>query len=128
MSRRSHERMQSAGLLEAVSAAALRSRLKRYDCVETSIQCNFLELLGGAVSHVDIHGKGWESKAGLTARLLEASAGTLFRLLSAPVTTSSARPCISCCIVALRAIMRQDQPVAVLLQSCALKAGYVFAQ
>ena len=63
--------MQSAGLLEAVSAAALRSRLKRYDTVETSIQCNFLELLNGAVSHVDIQGKGWESKAGLTARLLE---------------------------------------------------------
>ena len=37
---------QSASLLEAVSAAALRSRLKRYDTVETEIQCNFLELLG----------------------------------------------------------------------------------
>lgn len=65
--------MQSAALLETVSAAALRSRLKRYDTIETTIQCSFLELLGGAVSRVDIYGRGWESKAGLTARRLEAS-------------------------------------------------------
>lgn len=63
--------VQSSGLLEAVATAALRSRLRRYDKVETSIDCNILGLLTGAVQHVDITGTGWESRAGLTARLLE---------------------------------------------------------
>lgn len=63
--------VQSAGLLEAVATAALRSRLRRYDKVETSIDCNILGLLTGAVQRVDIHGTGWESRAGLTARLLD---------------------------------------------------------
>ena len=62
---------QSAGLLEAVATAALRTRLRRYNKVETSIDCNLLGLLTGAVQHVEIRGTGWESRAGLTARVLE---------------------------------------------------------
>lgn len=63
--------LQSAGVLEAVAKAALSSRLRRYDKVETSIDCNFLGLLTGSVQRVDIYGTGWESRAGLTARTLE---------------------------------------------------------
>lgn len=63
--------LQSAGLLEAVATAALQSRLRRYNKVETLIDCNLLGLLRGAVQHVEIRGTGWESRAGLTARVLE---------------------------------------------------------
>ena len=74
LSARAHCRfcyVQSSGLLEAVATAAIRSRLRRYDKVETSIDCNILGLLTGAVQRVDIKGTSWESRAGLTARLLE---------------------------------------------------------
>lgn len=72
--------LQSAGLLETVATTALRYRLKRHDTVETKIQCNFLELLMGAVSGVQIRGTGWESRAGLTARVLEASCQSQCRM------------------------------------------------
>lgn len=68
--------LQSAGLLEAVATAALRSRLRRHDQVETEISCNLLGLLAGRVHSVHIYGKGWESRAGLTARILEVKAAS----------------------------------------------------
>ena len=67
---------QSGGLLEALTAAALRSRLRQYDRVESEISCNFLGLLAGHVYSVHIYGTAWESRAGLTARVLEVTAQT----------------------------------------------------
>ena len=73
---RSYFCVQSAGLLEAVATAALRSRLRRHDSVKTNISSNVLGLLSGKVNSVEIRGTGWESRAGLTARVLEVSAST----------------------------------------------------
>jgi len=58
-------------LLEAVATAALQSRLRLHDKVEADISCNLLGLLAGQVDSVHIYGTGWQSKAGLTARVLE---------------------------------------------------------
>ncbi|DBA71652.1 TPA: hypothetical protein ACH3X2_001108 [Trebouxia sp. C0005] len=65
----------SAGLLEAVATAALQSRLRQHDKVEADISCNLLGLLAGHVDSVHIYGTGWQSKAGLTARVLEVFLG-----------------------------------------------------
>lgn len=65
----------SAGLLEAVATAALQSRLREHDKVEADISCNLLGLLAGQVDSVHIYGTGWQSKAGLTARVLEVFLG-----------------------------------------------------
>ncbi|DBB02325.1 hypothetical protein WJX82_005664 [Trebouxia sp. C0006] len=65
----------SAGLLEAVATAALQSRLRLHDKVEADISCNLLGLLAGQVDSVHIYGTGWQSKAGLTARVLEVFLG-----------------------------------------------------
>jgi len=58
-------------LLEAVATAALQSRLRKHEKVEADISCNLLGLLTGQVDSVHIYGTGWQSKAGLTARVLE---------------------------------------------------------
>lgn len=71
-----HVHLQSGGLLEALTAAALRSRLRQYNRVESEISCNFLGLLAGHVHSVHIYGTAWESRAGLTARVLEVTAQT----------------------------------------------------
>ncbi|KAK9815744.1 hypothetical protein WJX72_008830 [[Myrmecia] bisecta] len=66
----------SAGFLETVATMALKTRLKAYQQVETSMNCTAWGLLQGAVEGVQIRGQGWTSPLGLSARILEVTLGS----------------------------------------------------
>lgn len=68
---------QAAVAVETIATAALRMRLRTHELVRVSVQCNSWDLLGGRIQGARVEGRGWESPQGLTARVLEVSAGAI---------------------------------------------------
>ncbi len=66
---------QATVAVETIAAAALRMRLRSHDLVRVSVNCSSWDLLGGRIQGARVEGRGWESPQGLTARVLDVSAG-----------------------------------------------------
>ncbi len=65
---------QQPGLLvETVVVTALKSRLRRYEEVGSSVGCSTWGLLNGQVEKAKVFGKRWVSPLGLSAEELEVS-------------------------------------------------------
>ncbi|KAJ9508642.1 hypothetical protein QJQ45_027925 [Haematococcus lacustris] len=65
----------AADIVETVASLALRSRLRACDSIRFHVNANSLGLLQGRVQAVTMVGTGWQSPAGLSARLLQAQVG-----------------------------------------------------
>lgn len=68
---------QTADVVEAVAAMALKARLKEYRSVKAQVFCDAWSLMAGRVNGVKIMGEGWTSPLNLTAQVLEVWGGPL---------------------------------------------------
>lgn len=66
---------QTADILQAVMALALKKRLREYESVDTSVSCDTRGLLDGRFNSMCIEGRHWHTPLGMTAHKLEVGLG-----------------------------------------------------
>lgn len=66
---------QTADILQAVMALALKKRLRDYETVDTSVSCDARGLLDGRFNSMCIEGSHWHTPLNMTAHKLEVRGG-----------------------------------------------------